>query len=335
MIPQNPSQSDNMPSWKRSLQQVVREVDELLKLLELDRSDLKVDIDPYFPLRVPQEFVQKMQKGNPSDPLLLQVLPILEENKSHLGFSTDYLAEKSQNPVPGILHKYADRVLLTPTKACAVHCRYCFRRHFPYEENAPSLETWQNSLKYVAERPNIREVILSGGDPLSLTDHALKKLITYIADIEHVKLLRFHTRFPVMIPSRITSTFLNSLQNRLSTTLVLHINHPNEIDASLAERVSQLKSANVTVLNQSVLLKGVNDHADTLIQLSYQLFEAGILPYYVHLLDRITGTHHFEICESKAFELMQAQQAALPGYLMPRWVREVPKKSSKIPFNPS
>ena len=334
MIPQNPPQQEPMLPWKRSLQQVVREVDKLLSLLSLTRDDLSVDCDPHFPLRVPLEFIQKMRMGDPNDPLLRQVLPLREENQTKAGFTLDYLSEKQTNPIPGILHKYSARVLLTPTRACAVHCRYCFRRHFPYEENAPSLAEWEKNLAYIRERPDIHEVILSGGDPLSLSDGFLKTLIGLIADIPHVKLLRFHTRFPVMIPSRINDQFMDHIHSRLLTTVVLHVNHPNEIDEELQQSVSLLKKNNITVLSQSVLLKGVNNDASVLTQLSYKLFEAGILPYYIHLLDRITGTHHFEVAESEAALLMHAQQLALPGYLMPRWVREVPGEGSKIAFQP-
>jgi EF-P beta-lysylation protein EpmB len=316
--------------WKQSLQNVVRTVSELLKLLNLSIDD--IDCDPSFPLRVPREFIAKMTMGDPNDPLLRQVLPLQEENRPVAGYTTDPVGERAANPVPGLLHKFPSRVLLTPTGACAVHCRYCFRRHFPYQENTPSRFQWDKSLDYVRQDPNIREVILSGGDPLSLQDAALGQLVSLIAAIPHVQLLRFHTRFPVMIPSRITPELLQNIRCHLPTTVVLHINHPNEIDEALKEAVQCLKQAGILVLNQSGLLKGVNDSAPILIELSYKLFETGILPYYVNCLDKVAGAHHFDLPLSTARALMKAQQEALPGYLMPRWMIEVPGKMSKIPL---
>lgn len=317
-------------AWKKSLQQVVRSVSELLVLLNLSIDD--VDCDPTFPLRVPREFIAKMKPGDPHDPLLRQVLPLQEEHRLVEGYTTDPVGEKAANPAPGLLHKFPSRVLLTPTGACAVHCRYCFRRHFPYSENTPSRFEWDKSLDYVRQDPNIREVILSGGDPLSLQDAAIGQLIGLIAAIPHIQLLRFHTRFPVMIPSRITPELLQNIQCRLPTTFVLHINHPNEIDTALKEAVQCLKQAGILVLNQSGLLKGVNDSVDTLIELSYQLFAAGILPYYMNCLDKVAGAHHFDLPLTTARQLMKAQQEALPGYLMPRWMVEVPGEKSKIPL---
>lgn len=319
-----------VPHWKHSLQQAVRSVDELLSLLNI-LDPLDVDVDSHFPLRVPREFIAKMRLRDPNDPLLLQILPLKEENIRVPLYTTDPVQERAANIHPGIIHKYPSKVLLTPTGACAVHCRYCFRRHYPYQENTPNEAQWAQNMAYIHSKPEITEVILSGGDPLSLSDIKLSALIKMIEHIPHIQIVRIHTRFPVMIPSRITDLLLDAVTSaRLQTVFVLHINHPNEIDAALADAVHALRARGFTVLNQSALLKGVNDHSDTLIELSYRLFQAGILPYYINLLDKVAGAHHFDIPRSEAIKLMSRQQAALPGYLMPKWVVDQPGAQSKI-----
>lgn len=318
--------------WKQSLQRAIRSTDELISLLNLSIEDLSVDCDPHFPLRVPLEFIAKMQKGDPNDPLLRQVLPLQEEKTVAPGYTTDPVEEKSANPLPGMIHKYPSRILFTPTGACAVHCRYCFRRHFPYAENTPNVQQWENNITYIRRNTSIKEVILSGGDPLSLSDDKLAALVQRIETIPHVQLLRVHTRFPVMIPARITKELLQAFNTRLRLVFILHINHPNEIDPALTDAVTALKAQGCTVLNQSALLKGVNDNAETLIDLSYKLFEAGILPYYINLLDKVAGAHHFDIPREEAKILMQAQREALSGYLMPKWVVDVPGQKSKMPL---
>ncbi len=330
MIPETLVPKESPLDWKDSLQQVVRNVSELLEILKIDPAHTPFDCDPQFPLRVPREFVAKMREGDINDPLLRQVLPLNTENEARTDYTFDPLQEPANSPLPGILHKFSGRVLFTLTKACAVHCRYCFRRHFPYEEHTPNRAEWLKNLAYIQADPSIREVILSGGDPLCLSDEWLATLIQALADIPQVQILRIHTRFPVMIPHRITTGLIQALKSRLSLVWVFHINHPYEIDGTFIKALAPLKTLGWTLLNQSVLLRGVNDEASVLIDLSHRLFEAGILPYYIHLLDRVQGTHHFDIPLKRALALKSAQQAALPGYLFPRWARETPGYPHKL-----
>lgn len=340
MIPQTaaPWQSsgdiEQSPSWKTALSGAVTRSDQLLAMLGLADSPLANQLaeQPDFPLRVPLSFVRRMVPGDPDDPLLRQVLPVGDELLPLPGFDRDPLRESHYNPVPGIVHKYRGRVLLITSPACAVHCRYCFRRHFPYEENTMGKALWRQPLDYIAAHPDIREVILSGGDPLAANDNHLAWLAAELAAIPHVQRLRVHTRFPVVIPSRIDDACLSWLTGtRLTTVVVLHINHPREIDHDVAAMAQRLRQAGLTVLNQAVLLKTINDRADTQIALSEQLFAAGILPYYLHLLDPVAGAGHFHVDEREALALHQALQSALPGYLVPRLVRDIPGAAAKTP----
>jgi EF-P beta-lysylation protein EpmB len=320
-------------TWQVQLSQAVRSFSELCELLELQPSQFgsAAASMQQFPLRVPRGFVARMEKGNTEDPLLLQVLPQAIELEKFPGYSQNALQEKNQNPIPGLLHKYRSRVLLTLTGGCAVNCRYCFRRHFSYTENQIGKKELTTICNYLKNDPSIEEVILSGGDPLLLQDQALKNLIKELATIPTVKRLRFHTRFPVVIPERITEELIEILTNcRLQVVMVLHINHANEIDNSVKQIFLKLKQTSITVLNQAVLLKGVNNSGPQLIQLSQKLFEAGILPYYLHLLDKVDGSAHFEVPEKEAFELYEEIQANLSGYLVPKLVREVPGAPSKV-----
>lgn len=309
--------------WQNAVKTLITSIDELLSALNLRHDQLPFSPHPQFPLRVSRSFVARMEKGNPHDPLLLQILPTNIENKLTPGYMTDPLAESNANPIPGLLHKYKHRVLITLTGACPIHCRFCFRRHYPYADNRITPENWHRILEYLKAQTDIREVIFSGGDPLMLPDHKLGLYLRDLESINSIKLIRFHTRFPVLIPERITSDFINILNNtRFKFILVYHINHPQELCDAISSGVTALRNNQVTVLNQSVLLKNINDKPEILKSLSEQLFDAGILPYYLHCLDPIQGTAHFDIDRSQAIMLQQSLIKQLPGYLVPRLVEE-------------
>jgi L-lysine 2,3-aminomutase len=320
-----------MPPWQTALSQAVSSVQELLRLVRLDDAGPEICPDARgFPLRVPHSFVRRMETGNRNDPLLCQVLPVHEEWDETSGFRQDPLGERGAMPAPGLLHKYSGRALLTLTGACAVHCRYCFRRHYPYGESNPTASHWDDVLDYLARHAEISEIILSGGDPLALPDARLGELARQLAVIPHMRTLRIHSRLPIVLPERVDEQLLAWLGNHPQrTVLVVHCNHPNEIDEAVTGSMRELKQAGVTLLNQTVLLKGINDEATTLIRLSEALFEAGILPYYLHQLDRVQGSAHFEVNDATARELMDSLHAALPGYLVPRLVREIPGARGK------
>jgi EF-P beta-lysylation protein EpmB len=315
--------------------QCITDVEALWQTLDLPRSLLPQaqHAARQFCLRVPAGFVQRMRRGDPADPLLRQILPIGEELLETPGYVTDPLEEGDSMPVPGLLHKYPGRVLLTLTGACAVHCRYCFRRHYPYQEANPGREHWPATLDYLARRGPINEVILSGGDPLSLSDPRLADMVRDLASIPHLTTLRLHSRLPVVLPERIDNALLNWMSDtRLRVVLVIHCNHANEIDTSVTNAMQQLKSAGVTLFNQSVLLRGVNNDAQTLCELGRRLFAAGVLPYYLHQLDKVQGAGHFAVSDTEAQQLIEKIRSVLPGYLVPRLVRETPGESAKTPI---
>jgi L-lysine 2,3-aminomutase len=320
-----------MPAWQTALRQAVSSVEELLSLVGLEDTGPDLSLDAReFPLRVTHSFIRRMETGNRNDPLLRQVLPVHEEWHETPGFQRDPLGECEVMAIPGLLHKYNGRALLTLTGACAVHCRYCFRRHFPYGGANPTATHWDAALAYLLRHEEISEIILSGGDPLALPDTRLSELAQQLAAIPHVRTLRIHTRLPVVLPERIDDALLSWLGNHPQrTVLVVHCNHPNEIDAEVSGYMRELKQAGITLLNQTVLLKGINDDAATLIRLSEALFEAGILPYYLHQLDRVQGGAHFEVNDSAARDLMDGLHATLPGYLVPRLARETPGARGK------
>jgi len=334
MIPQ-PVPACQTNDWRKALSQAVRDPAELLQLLALPPELLPAaqQAAARFPLRVPRSYVARMQKGNPADPLLRQVLPLGEELVAADGFSEDPVGDLDAMAIPGLLHKYAGRVLLITTAACGVHCRYCFRRHFPYNgANAASLD-WQPALDYIAADPSIREVILSGGDPLSLSDHRLTQLVAQLAAIPHLQRLRLHTRQVIVLPERVNAELLDWFEAcRLQTVIVVHANHANEISHEVTAALLRLKETGVTLLNQAVLLKGVNDEVQVLAALSERLFAAQVLPYYLHQLDRVQGARHFEVSDAQALELVHALRDCLPGYLVPRLVREQAGKLAKIPL---
>ncbi len=321
-------------SWQTLLKEIITDPAELLDQLELSSSLLPAAqrIAQLFPLRVPRNFVARMQKANPYDPLLQQVLPIAVEESVKLGFDSDPLLERSVNPLPGLLHKYRGRVLITLASACAINCRYCFRRHFPYTENRAGGEAWQNILEYIQADSSIDEIILSGGDPLLAHDDYLQQSANDLAAISHLKTLRIHSRLPIVLPERITLQFLNWFTStRLQPILVTHSNHANELDDSVKRAIENLRQRNITVLNQAVLLKGINDSIEALSHLCERLWECGILPYYLHLLDKVQGAAHFAVDEEKAKQLLIGLRTRLPGYLVPKCVYEQAGSQSKLP----
>ncbi|WP_346798971.1 EF-P beta-lysylation protein EpmB [Halomonas sp. Bachu 37] len=322
-------------SWQTQLSRAIRDPDELCRRLGLERDWTQGARQGHdlFEVRVPEAFLVRMRHGDPTDPLLRQVLPLEAENRPVEGYLTDPLEEASHTPAKGLIHKYANRVLLITSPACAVNCRYCFRRHFPYHENAPSRDQWRESLRHLRDDATINEAILSGGDPLAASDNQLAWLVEQLDNIPQLKRLRIHTRLPVVIPDRIDDALLVWLaRTRLQKVMVLHINHANEIDHAVIDACARLKQAGVTLLNQSVLLRDINDSVDTLAALSERLFEAGILPYYLHVLDPVQGAAHFDVPDSEARELVARLRDQLPGFLMPRLVREIPGKASKTPL---
>jgi EF-P beta-lysylation protein EpmB len=273
-----------------------------------------------------------MQPGNPADPLLRQVLPLDLELRETPGFSRDPVGDLPSRIAPGVLHKYQGRALLIATGACGVHCRYCFRRHFPYGEELASAGQWQAAVAAIHADPTINEVILSGGDPLSLNDRRLRDLTRQLEQIPHVTRLRIHSRQPIVLPERVDAELLNWLgATHLQTVMVVHVNHAQEIDTSVVQACRALAQVGVRLFNQAVLLKGVNDSVLALASLSETLFDAGIQPYYLHLLDRVQGAAHFEVTAVQAQALLRELIAVLPGYLVPRLVREISGHASKTP----
>ena len=318
-----PWQSD---AWSRSLANAISDPRVLLERLGLE--DTGVDFDADFPLRVPISFVERMRTHDVNDPLLRQVLPLSAERERVPGYSADPLAEAEATLAPGVIQKYQGRVLLIAAPACAVHCRYCFRRTFPYADHQQAVAF--PMLAALERDTTISEVILSGGDPLMLKDAPLRRLITRLDAIAHLRRIRIHTRLPVVIPERVTAELIDLLRDtRTKPAIVLHVNHPNEIDGAFVDALDALHRAGITLLNQSVLLAGVNDDVHTLDELSQRLFDHHVLPYYLHLPDPVIGTHHFDVPESTGVALIAHLRARLPGYLVPRLVREVPGQDSK------
>ncbi len=321
--------------WRRELAEAIRDPAELLRVLDLPMSLLPAAerAAALFPLLAPRGFVARMRQGDIHDPLLRQVLPLGEEALSVPGFSADPLAETACGPRPGVLHKYHGRALLVTTGACAVHCRYCFRRHFAYQDLPRGRRWWAEAVDYVRADPSLHEVLLSGGDPLTLPDAQLRALVEDLATIPHLERVRIHTRLPVVLPSRVDDQLLAWLcGTRLAPVVVIHANHPGEIADDVASACRRLRDAGVTTLNQSVFLRGINDDADVLVDLSERLFRAGVLPYYLHALDHVAGAGHFLIDDQRARDLHTAMAARLPGYLVPRLVREEPGQAGKTPL---
>ncbi len=317
--------------WQAILQRSRMTTIELLQRLELDAHPLAdPSAEGLFPLRVPEPYLNKIRKADPHDPLLLQILPQALEHSNPSGFTTDPLQESRFTPVPGIIHKYRNRVLLIINQSCAIHCRYCFRRSFPYAEHRHSRASWSEALDYVRADAAIDEVILSGGDPLTLRDDGLFELLRQIEAIPHVRRLRLHSRMPITLPQRIDASFLRGLSSlNKPLVCVVHCNHAQELATDVGEAVQRLRQVGCQILNQAVLLKGVNDSVETLRQLSLQLFDIGILPYYLFCLDRVSGAAHFEVELAQAKALYTDLQKVLPGYLVPRLALEQPGAAHK------
>lgn len=324
-------------SWQKQLSQAFRSSHDLLRYLEIDPDGLEESVlDPHnFPVRVPLFFADLMKKGDLNDPLLLQVLAKTEENLERENFIEDPLDEASFTATAGLIHKYKNRVLLVAHQSCAVHCRYCFRRHFPYSDQRLSSENRDTALDYIRNNQDINEVILSGGDPLNLADQKLTEWLDRLEQIEHVKTVRLHTRTPVVLPDRLTNELIDLLsRSTKSIVIVFHINHGQEISELFTQQIKKLKRSGATLLNQSVLLKGVNDRVDTLVELSQKLWSVGILPYYLHLLDNVAGAAHFRVEPATAEMLWRELQREVSGYLLPRLVQEIPHRPSKTWINP-
>lgn len=318
--------------WQQQLAEAFNSIEDLCHYLQLSPADLSVSATATeaFPLRVPLSFAACMEKGNPRDPLLRQVLPVKDEMSVYPGFSSDPVGDLPAATRSSVLHKYQGRVLLINTGSCAINCRYCFRRNFPYADLQLSKQKETAAIQYIEEDASISEVILSGGDPLLLNDSRLSRLIERLNSIKHLKRIRIHSRLPIVLPARITDELIGTLrQSPKQIVLVVHCNHANEINERVIAACNALKKNGITLFNQSVLLKGVNDHAETLCELSEQLFSHGITPYYLHLLDKATGTGHFEVSEMEALALIKQVQTTLPGYLVPKLVKEQAGAASK------
>lgn len=317
-------------SWQKILAQGFTSASDLLSFLELPINNGGLLAEKQFSSRIPLGFAKRMQKGNPRDPLLLQVLAVEEELTDKEGYTPDPLIELNTIPLKGLIHKYHGRVLLTLTGVCAVNCRYCFRRHFPYQGNNPGRSGWKEVCNYIANDPSITEVILSGGDPLLASDVVLAELIQQLESIPHLHTLRIHTRIPIVFPERIDKGLIALLAaTRFRKVVVLHCNHPQELDEHVRKACFDLQQAGCFLLNQAVLLRDINDNATTLAALSQSLFAYGVMPYYLHLLDKVKGASHFDLPFATAQSIYQQLQNLLPGYLLPRLAREEPGKSSK------
>ena len=319
--------------WQQALKDAVRDPVELCQILRLPESleAAAVKAARSFPLFAPRGYIARMRCGDPTDPLLRQVLPLAEEEAAAAGFVADPVDDAAAVKTPGLLQKYASRVLMVTTGACAVHCRYCFRRHFPYGEGPKSLAAWEPALAQIAADTSLREVLLSGGDPWTLTDDWLGKLSHRLAEIPHLMRLRIHTRLPIIIPERVCEELLAWLTGtRLTPIVVVHANHPAEIDTAVAAALTRLVDAGAMVLNQSVLLRGVNDTVEALAGLCERLIDLRVVPYYLHQLDRVAGAAHFEVPEATGLALIEELRARLPGYAVPRYVREMPGAANKV-----
>jgi EF-P beta-lysylation protein EpmB len=322
----------NEPSWQAEIREAVRDAHELCRRLGLPAE---MAVAPGagagdFPVFVPPSFLARIRPGDPHDPLLRQVLPMAEEADEVPGFIADPVGDNDAKLASGVLQKYHGRALLITTGSCAVHCRYCFRRHFPYEEAPHSNAAWDAALALVAEDSTITEVILSGGDPLMLVDSRLAALVENIEAIEHVTRLRIHTRLPIVVPARVTNELVAMLESsRLSTVVVIHANHALELAEDVGSALERLRVAGVMLLNQAVLLRGVNDSVEAQQALSERLIELGVVPYYLHQLDRVAGAAHFEVPIAKGRQIVEELRKRLPGYMVPRYVQEIPGAASK------
>lgn len=318
-------------TWQQHLKQAVRTVPQLLDQLELrDNRAFGAKAEATFPVFAPQPYLQRIRPGDPDDPLLRQVLPIDAEDTSPADFSVDPLGENAATLKPGLLQKYHGRMLVVATGACAIHCRYCFRRHFPYGEGPAGAALREQLAQALADDESLDEVILSGGDPLTLVDGAVSDLVDTIEQAAHIKRLRIHTRLPIVIPQRVTDALVARLSSsRLQKFIVVHANHANEIDDAVIDSLQRLAASGTQMLNQSVLLRGVNDSADALVELSQRLLDTGTLPYYLHQLDPVIGAAHFEVSVERGKQLIKEIRARLPGFAVPRYVQEISGQPNK------
>ena len=333
MIPATVRTAQPAAGWQREWREAVTDPGALLEALDL--SSLCREIAwpgaHEFPLRVPRAFVARMRRGDATDPLLRQVLPLDLERRVVEGWSSDAVGDAAARAAPGVIRKYEGRALLVATGSCAVHCRYCFRRHFPYDEETASRERWSGAVSWLRASRDVDELILSGGDPLSLSTAKLAELTDALRCVPHLRRLRIHTRLPVVLPNRVDGALADWLAGLpWQRVVVLHANHANEIDETVATACTRLRDAGATLLNQSVLLRGVNDDERALAALSTRLFEAGVLPYYLHQLDRVAGAAHFAVDDDRARSLRDAIAVRLPGYLVPRLVREIEGAPAKV-----
>lgn len=320
-------------SWQQELANAIRDPEELLAMVGLTPEQIPGGVINCgdFPLRVPRGYATRMEQGNAQDPLLLQVLSQRLEIAIHPDYHLDPVGDGQSVALPGLLHKYHGRVLLITTGACPIHCRYCFRRHFPYSESRPESKDWTEVMEHIAADPSIKEVIFSGGDPLSLSTERLNTISQQLAEIPHISRLRIHTRMPIVLPERINTDLLEWLGNLpWKILMVVHCNHAQEVDTRVASALASLSSIGVTLLNQAVLLRGVNDNVPDLVNLQETLFTCGVLPYYLHMLDHVIGAGHFEVDENRAQNLVQKLQVQLPGFLVPKLVKEVAGQPHKI-----
>ncbi len=321
--------------WQEAWRDAVRDPRELLAILGLEHlaGRLSDTAAAQFPLRVPRGFVARMVAGDANDPLLRQVLPLDEEMQPVPGFGLDAVGDAAARTATGVLQKYRGRALLVATGSCAVHCRYCFRRHFPYAEETAARDGWHEALEAIRADTTVEEVLLSGGDPLSLATPKLAELTAALAGIPHIRRLRIHSRLPVVLPERVDDGLVRWLAGLpWPVAFVIHANHANEFDGEVDGALARLRGAGVQLLNQAVLLRGVNDSVDALAALGERSFAAGVLPYYLHQLDRVAGVAHFEVPDEQALALHAGLRARLSGYLVPRLVREIPGDTGKRPL---
>ncbi|WP_375177617.1 EF-P beta-lysylation protein EpmB [Marinobacter mobilis] len=330
-------QDNESPTWQQLLADSITSPDALLQALGLSPDAWLSGAHEghaLFPVRVPLPYLARIEPGNPADPLLRQILPMADEARFQAGYVRDPLQEASATATTGLIRKYRSRALLMVTGQCAINCRYCFRRHFPYADHRLSPEDRKQVITSLKDSPEINEVIFSGGDPLAVNDRLLARWVEALDDLPQLRRLRIHTRLPVVIPQRVNNELLSWIsKTRLKVIMVVHVNHANELDQATRSSLARLAAAGVTLLNQSVLLHGVNDDADTLCELSEALFSTGVLPYYLHAFDPVEGAHHFDVPDARARQLAREMIARLPGFLVPRLVREIPGREGKTPLN--
>ncbi|MEE3003783.1 MAG: EF-P beta-lysylation protein EpmB [Pseudomonadota bacterium] len=322
--------------WQTDLSESFRSLSEFLNYCKLEpqRLNISEEAAKSFRFFVTQSWANRIEKGNYKDPLLLQVLPVKAELDSKPGYSLDPLAEQSQSPEAGLIHKYEGRVLVTLAGQCAIYCRYCFRRNFPYSDNQFNKNNWQKIIKYLEQHSEVYEVILSGGDPLILPDRVLEQVCSDLEKIKHLRYLRVHSRIPIVLPNRISTNLVRIFsRTRFKTSFVVHSNCAEELDNEVTEKLDLLKVSKINLFNQSVLLKGINDNARKLAQLSHKLFEHGVQPYYLHRLDKVLGASHFSLSKFEENQIMTELLSLLPGYLVPKFVEEVPFQNFKVPVN--